>query len=78
MIALTEEQQAIVEAGGNEAAIGTDLTDAEHGTQLDLWYRNGRTLVRAARDGVTVQAWSFRGNIAPHDCRERYLASVNS
>lgn len=73
---LTKEEQAIVDAGGNEAAIGTDLTGAKHGSQLDLWYLDGRTLVRSARDGKTVKAWSLKGYVSPHHCREWYLASV--
>lgn len=74
---LTKEEQDIVHAGGNEAAVGTDLTDAKHGSQLDLWYRDNRTLVRAVRDGKTVKSWSFKGSISPHDCRTWYLAAIN-
>lgn len=75
---LTKEEQATVDVGGNEAAIGTDLTEAKHGSQLDLWYRDGRTLIRAARNGKTVQCWSLKGYVSPHDCREWYLASTQA
>lgn len=75
-VKLTKDEEALIEAGGNEAAVGTDITDAKYGSQLDLWYRDDRTIVRAARDGKTVKAWSFKGYISPHDCRTWYLASV--
>lgn len=71
------EEDALIKAGGNEAAIGTDVTDAKYANQLDLWYRNDRTIVRAARDGKTLDAWSLKGYISPHDCRAWYLTSVN-
>lgn len=74
---LTKDQQAMIDGGGNEAAIGTDLSEPKYGSQLDLWYRDGRTFVRAARDGKALNTFSFKGYISPHDCREWYLAHLS-
>lgn len=72
----SKEEEALITAGGNEAAIGTDLVDAKHASQLDLWYRDDRTIVRAARNGKTLDAWSLKGYISPDDCRAWYLTSI--
>jgi hypothetical protein len=62
---LSKEEEAFIDAGGNEAAIGTDLTGVKHASQLDLWYQNDRTVVRASRNGKTLDAWSMKGS-PPH------------
>jgi hypothetical protein len=74
--ALTESEAAMVEAGGNEAAIGTDLAGAGQTEQLSIWYANGRTIVAGTKGGEVVDAWSFAGNVSPFDCRAWYLAKV--
>jgi len=72
---LTDDELSIVMAGGNEAAIGTDVAGA-HATQLDLWYLPEQTLVAGRLEDATFITWSFNGHVSPHDCREWYLAKV--
>ena len=74
---LTSDEKDLV-VGGNEAAIGTDIADGKHATQLDVWYPSGKTIVAAKLNGKTIASWSFKGRVSPEDCREWYLASVQS
>lgn len=72
---LTEAEREIT-ASGNEAAIGTDIADGKHATQLDVWYPSDKTIVAAKLNGKTIASWSFKGCVSPEDCREWYVSQV--
>ena len=73
---LSDEEKAIVEAGGNEAAAGV-LTPEGHPTQLNIWWRNDETYVMPYPADKEPDGWKLNGYISPEHVREEYMHRVH-
>lgn len=65
-----------VALGTGEHAAGMGLTGEP--SQLDIVYRDGRTLVFPANPPQGVKPWAFMGNIGPDDCVAWLRAKLES